>query len=78
MTPRDVDDASLTVLSAMEARHWYRVVEPEPAPAPVHYKEVLQMWGGSWMWEDTTLSEELSWLADAMHNGTLVGVSDGS
>ena len=52
-----------------------RAVTAKAAP---HYKDSLKAWGGTWMWEMQSLPKNLSWVAEAMQKGTLVGVSDGS
>jgi hypothetical protein len=40
--------------------------------------EVLDEWGCTWMWQDMRLMGEDGWLEDAIHENTLVAVTDGS
>ena len=40
---------------------------------------LMHSWGGGWMWEHTTCTEEdTGWMADALRYGTAVMVTDGS
>ena len=36
------------------------------AKEALHYKDSLKAWGGTWMWEMQSLSEDLSWVAGAI------------
>ena len=48
--------------------------------APKFFWDVLDSWGGEWMWElvdPKYRSEDLSWLDKGINNGTLVCCADG-
>ncbi len=46
---------------------------------PTDFWYFLRTWGGHWMWEEVVGDkEDLSWLVEAMRNGTAVLVTDGS
>ena len=86
MTPRGASDDAIKLGSRCSrgydgTRHEgveseaTRAVAAETGP---HYKDSLKAWGGTWMWEMQSLPEDLSWVAEAMRKGTLVGVSNGS
>ena len=42
------------------------------------FKELLEGWGGCWMWEDLRLTEDLEWIVESLQNKSLVCVTDGS
>ena len=41
------------------------------------FKELLEGWGGCWMWEDLRLTEDLEWIVESLQNKSLVCVTDG-
>ena len=48
---------------------------------PKSFWDVLDFWGGKWMWElvdPKHRTGDLSWLGSGMKNGTLVCCADGS
>ena len=51
------------------------VPEPEVQKS---FKELLESWGGSWMWKDVRLAEDPEWIVESLQNKTLVCVTDGS
>ncbi len=56
------------------------VEAPHRPPAQNHtdFRAVLADWGGTWMWEHTTLVGQPSWIAMAIRNNTLMAATDGS
>jgi hypothetical protein len=48
---------------------------PTPDP-PLNFWSVIEEWGETWMWENLTIREEESWLAEAITENTLVAVTD--
>ena len=38
----------------------------------------LKNYGGEWFWEDIQTPDDTEWMAEAMKNGTLTSVTDGS
>ena len=38
----------------------------------------LRAYGGEWFWDDIQMPDGTDWLAEAMKNGTLTSVTDGS
>jgi hypothetical protein len=50
-----------------------------PKEPNLTFWELLRSFGGGWMWEYVTHEEtDMSWLRDAMSNGSLLAVTDGS
>jgi hypothetical protein len=49
---------------------------PTPDP-PLNFWSVIEEWGKTWMWENLTIRGEVSWLAEAITENTLVAVTDG-
>ena len=60
----------------------YRIVskahEASPPSAPASFIEVLKDWGCMWLWKDLSITGGLDWLAEAISDGTLLTVTDGS
>jgi hypothetical protein len=50
---------------------------PTPDP-PLNFWSVIEEWGKTWMWANLTNRGEVSWLAEAITENTLVAVTDGS
>ena len=46
--------------------------------APRTFIEVLKSWGNTWLWNDLTVSGGVNWIGQAIANGTLVAVTNGS
>ena len=42
------------------------------------FLDILNSWGGEWMWKDLHMNEDSSWVAECLENNTLVCVTDGS
>ena len=56
---------------------------PPPTELPLTFRQVLIEWGHTWMWEGLKLSgdgedNDYAWLREAIEEGTLVAVTDGS
>ena len=51
--------------------------EVTPAPAPWTFMEVLQSWGNTWRWENTSMAGGHDWLHEAIMDGSLLAVTDG-
>ena len=49
-----------------------------PAPPPATFLDVLREWECTWLWDDLVLEGDEGWLVEAIMQGTLVGVTDGS
>ena len=49
-----------------------------PSPAPSNFMDVLLSWGNTWLWDDRTLTGEHGWINDAISDGSLLAVTDGS
>jgi hypothetical protein len=45
---------------------------------PHNFIDVLQGWGHTWLWNDLKVTRETDWIAEAIAEGTLVAVTDGS
>lgn len=45
---------------------------------PRNFMEVLQSWGNTWLWDNIMLIGEHGWITDAISDGTLLAVTDGS
>ena len=45
---------------------------------PNKIKEVLEEWGGDWMWKSLRILGNDGWIKEAIEGGTLVAVTDGS
>ena len=45
---------------------------------PRNFMEVLQSWGNTWLWDNILLIGEHGWITDAISDGTLLAVTDGS
>ena len=50
----------------------------EEDPDAQMFVEFLQSWGGSWMWNGLVISDDLSWIVEALVNNTLVCITEGS
>ena len=49
-----------------------------PSPAPSTFMDVLLSWGNTWLWDDLTLTGGYGWINDAISDGSLLAVTDGS
>jgi hypothetical protein len=49
-----------------------------PITASLSLRDVLSGWKCEWMWADLRLSGSDTWIAKAIHDNTLVAVTDGS
>ena len=49
-----------------------------PAPVPSTFVEVLRSWGCTWLWDKLNISGGFDWVADAISDGSLLAVTDGS
>jgi len=49
-----------------------------PAPVPSTFVQVLRSWGCTWLWEKLNISGGFDWVADAISDGSLLAVTDGS
>ncbi len=60
----------------------YRVVSSTDGPSisapPTDFWSVVEGWGNTWMWENLTIKGDVSWLAEAIADNSLVVVTDGS
>ena len=51
---------------------------PREEQMPNKIKEVLEEWGGNWMWKSLRILGNDEWIMEAIERGTLVAVTDGS
>ena len=51
---------------------------PREEQMPKKIKEVLEEWGGNWMWKSLRILGNDEWIKEAIEKGTLVVVTDGS
>jgi hypothetical protein len=52
---------------------------PESDPVNAPFLTTLKSHGGAWMWEHIEADDnDFSWIADALKNGTIIAVTDGS
>jgi hypothetical protein len=72
-TPCAVREMSVTKISLQSTAD-----QPTEANLPETFLDVLDKWGHSWMWKSLRLEGDDGWLLDAIHDGTLVAVADGS
>jgi hypothetical protein len=54
------------------------VCAPAPPPIPRTFLDVLPSWGNIWLWNNLSILGGVDWLQDAIKEGTLVAVTDGS
>jgi hypothetical protein len=47
-------------------------------PPPRNFMEVLRSWGNTWLWDNISLVREHGWINDAISDGSLLAVMDGS
>ena len=69
-TVREVAVAEKAVLSTAEP--------PREEQMPSKIKEVLEEWGGDWMWKSLRILGNDGWITKAIEGGTLVVVTNGS
>jgi hypothetical protein len=55
----------------------YAMAAPRP-PTPTDFWEVMQEWGCNWLSKDLQLVGPTEWLADAIAEGSCIGVTNGS
>jgi hypothetical protein len=48
------------------------------APIPNFFLTVLREWGCTWLWEHMKVQRGMEWILEAIHDGSLVAVMDGS
>ena len=60
----------------------YRIISsskpPPPEAASTTLWEVLEKWGSTWLWNNVKSTGNDSWLKEAIQDGTLLAVTDGS
>ena len=69
-----------SVKPTLEGNHWRLLSTTQMAaitPVPATILEVLESWGNTWLWENTSMSGETEWLHHSISNGLLVAVTDG-
>jgi hypothetical protein len=49
-----------------------------PGPPPCTFMDVLLSWGNTWLWDDLRLTGEHGWINEAISDGSLLAVTDGS
>jgi hypothetical protein len=54
------------------------VCAPDPPRTPRTFLEVLRSWGNTWLWANLSILGGADWIQDAVSEGTLVAVTDGS
>ena len=68
--------------SVMSSSSGYRIVSTAdssiPAPVPSTFVDVLRDWGCTWLWNDLDITGGFDWVADAISDGSLLAVTDGS
>ena len=69
-TVREVEPAVVAVVS--------NAAMIQDVGMPECTKEVLQEWGCTWMWRLLRMQGNEGWLREAIHDGTLIAVTDGS
>jgi hypothetical protein len=47
-------------------------------PMPQTFLDVLHSWGNTWLWDNISITGGFNWLHEAIQDGTLVAVTDGS
>ena len=80
------NDASPSQLASVEkdrrgslrVTHRSKPFQEQPAAEEDTLETTLLGWGGAWMWADTDLTGDMTWLAEGIKNGTLTAVADGS
>jgi hypothetical protein len=55
-----------------------RAQEATPAPAPQKFMDVLYSWGNTWLWDNISMAGGYNWLHEAIQDGSLLAVTDGS
>ena len=53
-------------------------MEVTPPKAPQTFMEVLRSWGNAWLWDNIMMFGENDWLQEAIQDGSLTIVTDGS
>ena len=49
-----------------------------PAPPPQTFMDVLHSWRNTWLWDNLSLTGEHGWINEAISDGSLLAVMDGS
>ena len=49
-----------------------------PAPPPHTFMDVLLSWGNTWLWDNISIVGVHGWINDAISDGSLLAVTDGS
>ncbi len=52
--------------------------EATGAPAPLTFMDVIESWGNTWLWEIISMAGGYNWVHEAITDGTLLAVTDGS
>jgi len=52
--------------------------EATPPKAPQTFMEMLRSWGNTWLWDNVMMVGGSDWLPEAIQDGTLTAVTDGS
>lgn len=50
----------------------------QPPPDTTDFHSVLELWGGTWMWDHSKLQGHPGWLSTAVQNNSLIAATDGS
>jgi hypothetical protein len=52
----------------------------EATPAPTHktFMDVLYSWGDTWLWDNVSMAGGHNWLHEAIQDGSLLAVTNGS
>ena len=49
-----------------------------PAPPPHTFMDVFLSWGNMWLWDNLSFTGEHGWINEAISDGSLLAVTDGS
>jgi hypothetical protein len=49
-----------------------------PAPPPHTFMDVLLSWGNTWLWDNLSFTGEHGWINEAISDGSLLAITDGS
>ena len=77
-----VEDRGILCSVDMLEPGMYRILskahEACPPSAPANFVEVLKEWKCMWLWKDMSITGGVDWIAEAIEDGTLLTVTDGS
>ena len=71
-TAEEMSEESVRLMCQSNALFTPEEVERRP------FRELLNSWGGEWMWEDLRMTESPEGVAECLRNKTLICVTDGS